>query len=166
MSQQSKSAAHVGGFTLMELLVVMTVVGILAAVAIPSYTAYIDRSKRAAARAALQDASGFLERSFTSNGCYNRTTVADCQAQTGATLALPAPLTRAPNEGRASYVVTVSYSGSATGQAYTLTATPCATAGTCPSGSDPFADSTCGSLTLTQAGTRGAGGSVATCWQR
>lgn len=168
MSSRATPAYDQRGFTLMELVVVMAVVAILAAIAIPSYTAYIDRGKRAAARAALLDAAGFLERSFTTNGCYNRASVANCQAQAGAALTLPAQLTRAPNEGRASYIVTVSFADSATGQAYTLTATPCATAGTCPAGSDPFADAQCGSLTLTQAGTRAitGSGSVADCWQR
>lgn len=168
MKAPGSSPLRQRGFTLMELVVAMTVVAILAAIAIPNYTAYVERGKRAAARSVLMDASGFLERSFTTNGCYNRTTVANCQAQAGATLALPAALTRAPSEGRASYALTVSFAGSATGQAYTLTATPCGTAGTCPAGSEPFVDTQCGSFTLTQGGVRGITGSgtIAACWQR
>lgn len=155
------------GFTLMELVIVMTVVAVLATIAIPSYTAYLDRGKRAAAKSALLDASAFLERTHTTNGCYNFTTVAACQTQSGTAMTLPAPLRRAPNEGRASYALTVSFSGSTTGQAFTLTATPCGSA-SCAAGSDPFVDSTCGSFTLNQTGTRGVTGtgSAGDCWQR
>ena len=156
------------GFTLMELLVAVTIVAILAAIAIPSYTAYIERSKRGAARSGLMVAASFLERNFTTNGCYNYATVANCQSQSGTAVTLPAALARAPAEGRASYLIGVDFSASATGQAYTLTATPCATAGSCPAGSDPFTDARCGSLTLTQAGVRGRSGAedLAVCWQR
>jgi len=156
------------GFSLLELMIAVVIVGILATIAIPSYRDYVARGKRAAARAGLLEAAAFLERSFTTNGCYNRTTVATCQSQTGATLALPAALTRAPSDGRASYAIAVDFSGSAAGQAFTLTATPCATAGTCPAGSDPFTDAKCGALTLNQAGVRGRSGSedLSVCWQR
>jgi type IV pilus assembly protein PilE len=155
------------GFTLIELMIVVVVLGILAAVAVPQYTQYVTRSKRAGAKTVLLDQAALLERNFTTNGCYNRTTVANCAAQSGATFALVSGV--APAEGKASYVVTVDFSASATGQAYTLTATPCATAGTCPGGSDTtFADAECGNLTLTSTGARGisGSGSVANCWQR
>jgi type IV pilus assembly protein PilE len=153
------------GFTLIELMVVVVVLGILAAVAVPNYTAYVTRSKRTGAKTVLLDAANALERNFTTNGCYNRTSVADCQAQSGAA---PAVAAVAPAEGRASYAVTVDFSASATGQAFTLTATPCGTAGTCPAGSDTFTDAECGNLTLTQTGARGitGTGTVANCWQR
>lgn len=168
MTARVAASRGVRGFTLMELLVTITIVAILAAIAIPSYTAYIDRGKRGAARSALMAAASFLERNFTTNGCYNFATVANCQSQSGTAVTLPAALTRAPAEGRASYILTADFSASVTGQAYTLTATPCATAGTCPAGSDPFTDARCGALTLTQAGVRGRTGSedLAVCWQR
>ena len=158
----------VRGFTLMEMIITVAIVAILTAVAVPSYTAYVDRGKRAAARSGLLEAASFLERNFTTNGCYNRTTVNNCQAQSGDLLALPATLARSPSNGRASYAVTVDFSVSATGQAYTLTATPCGSGGSCPAGSDPFKDSKCGALTLTQAGVRGRSGaeSLESCWQR
>jgi len=168
MKARIATIVGVRGFTLIEMMITLLVVAILASVAIPSYTAYIERSKRGAARSALLAAASFLERNFTTNGCYNFTTVAACQAQSGTAVTLPSTLSRAPAEGAASYALTVDFSASATGQAYTLTATPCATAGTCPAGSDPFTDAKCGALTLTQAGVRDRSGSEALslCWQR
>ena len=156
------------GFTLIELMITIVIIAVLASIAIPSYTAYIERGKRGAARSALMAAASFLERNFTTNGCYNYANVTDCQNQSGTAVALPAALARAPAEGRASYIVTVSFAGSTTGQAYTLTATPCGDVSTCPAGSDPFKDTKCGALTLTQAGARDRAGTeeLAVCWQR
>ena len=164
MSRHFEAARRARGFTLMELMITVVIIAVLASIAIPSYVAYVERAKRAAARSALLAAASFLERNFTTNGCYNFTTVAACQAQAGTALALPDALTRAPAEGRASYLLTVSYAGSASGQAYELTATPCGSAGTC----DPFNDAKCGALTLNQAGVRGRSGSedLSVCWQR
>jgi hypothetical protein len=77
---------------------------------------------------------------------------------------IPSALQRAPLEGRVTYLVTWVVGNST----YTLTAIPCADAGgACPSGADTnFSDPTCGALTLTQTGARGASGSLDTCWQR
>jgi type IV pilus assembly protein PilE len=160
----SRRAAR--GFTLVELMIVVVLLAVLAGIAIPSYQAYVNRSKRAAAKAVLLDVANQLERNYTTNGCYNKTTVAVCQSQAaGSAFALGTAV--APAEGRASYQVTLAFGG-ATGQQFTLTATPCGTAGTCPGGSEAFVDAECGSLTLTQAGARGitGPGTVATCWQR
>jgi type IV pilus assembly protein PilE len=154
-----------GGFTLMELLAALTILGILAAIAIPNYTAYINRGKRAAAKSELLAIAAQLERNYTTNGCYNFTTVAECRAQAGTAPALPAT---SPTEGRAHHAVTVDYSASATGQAFTLSATPCGAAGTCPTGSEAFTDADCGTLTLAHTGVRTSSGSASleSCWRR
>lgn len=154
------------GFTLVEALIVVALLGILAAIAIPSYRDYVVRSKRAAARQVLLEAAQYLERIYTTAGCYDFSTTPACLARSGPATVQPEALSRAPSEGRASYVVHWSIGDG--GQAYRLTATPCADAGgACPAGADAsFSDPECGALTLTQTGLRGAGGPVATCWQR
>lgn len=155
------------GFTLIELVVAMVVIAVLAGIAIPNYTSYVNRSKRAAAKAVLVDSANQLERNYTTFGCYNKTSVAVCQSQaSGSDFALGSVV--APPDGRASYGITLAFGG-ATGQQFTLSATPCGTLGTCPGGGDGFVDAECGTLTLTQAGTRditGGSSSVAVCWQR
>jgi type IV pilus assembly protein PilE len=59
------------GVTLIELLTVMVVVGILAAVSIPAYRSYVRRAGRVDAKTALENAAGTLERCFTRFNAYN-----------------------------------------------------------------------------------------------
>jgi type IV pilus assembly protein PilE len=156
----------ISGFTLVEVMIVVAVVAILAAIAIPSYQDYITRSKRAAARQVLMEASQYLERNYTTAGCYDFANTPACLARSGSATVQPSTLLRAPSEGRISYSVVWTFSNS--GQAYALTATPCGVTGAgCPSGAETsFSDPGCGVLTLDQTGLRGASGAIATCWQR
>jgi len=161
------------GVTLIELLVVVVLVGILAAVAVPSYSAYVVRGQRAAAKTALMQAAEYLERNYTSNGCYNYGVPADCQLQTGTPVALPSALNNAPTDGgKFTYVLGLTFPASGVGvvlgQAYALTATPCSE-GSCPAptSNTTFADPGCGILSLTNAGVKDAEvtANAATCWQ-
>lgn len=71
--QQPRNLAKQGkyaGFTLLEIMVVITVVGILASIAYSSYTQYLTRSRRAEAFAALQQFSNALEQRFTIDAAY------------------------------------------------------------------------------------------------
>lgn len=58
------------GFTLIELMVVMAILGILAAVAFPSYQEYVRKSRRADCAGELQLLANAMERTFTLNGAY------------------------------------------------------------------------------------------------
>lgn len=153
------------GFTLIELIVAMVIIAVLAAVAMPNYTSYVNRGKRGAAKAVLTDTANMLERNYTTFGCYNKTTSLSCQTQGGGN-DLVLTNTTAPVEGRASYDVTVAFGGN--GQQFTLRATPCGAGGNCPAGSEQFVDADCGTLQLTQAGARTSTGAlpVGACWQK
>jgi type IV pilus assembly protein PilE len=58
------------GFTLIELMIVVLVIGILAAIAIPSYEAYVKRAARTQATDALTDAAAREERYFYEHNQY------------------------------------------------------------------------------------------------
>ncbi len=58
------------GFTLVELMVVVLLVAILAAIAYPSYREQVRKARRADAQAVLMQAAQFMERYYTENGTY------------------------------------------------------------------------------------------------
>ena len=132
------------GFTLIEVMIVIAIVGILTAVALPSYRSYIERGDRAAARAAMMEAQQFMERFYVNNDSYS-------VDKTNANAALPARLTAVPAENP-KYNLAISAVSS---NSYTLTATPINTV------------QKCGNLTLTNTGVKGNSGSgtVSDCWR-
>ena len=133
------------GFTLIELMIVVAIIGILAAVAVPSYNSYIQRGHRASAKAALLDGAQFMERYRTANFKY--------VDGSNAAPALPASVSTAPKEGVKRYDITVS---AADATSFTLTATP-----------SGWTDTVCGNLTLSNLGEKGQSvGTAAECWNK
>lgn len=139
------------GFTLMELMVAVTIVGILAAIAYPSYQDSVRKSRRADAKGVLLEAALWMERFYTENNRYD-------QNKAGTAVALPAHLQASPKEGTTKYY-DIAFNPAVGANAFTLRATPRST-----SGQD---QDRCGALTLTNTGAKGAlgtGVTVEQCW--
>ncbi len=71
MLSRKLSRTQSAGMTLVELLIAVAIVGILAAIAYPSYQAQVRRSARTDAKAELLEAAQDLEKCFTRYGAYN-----------------------------------------------------------------------------------------------
>lgn len=148
---------HQRGFTLVEIMVVLAIVMTIAAIAMPSYTENINRSKRAEAKAQLLEAAQFMQRFYSQNDSY-------AQNRAGNAVAIPDALARVPR------------SAALGSQNYNIGfATPAPTVATftlqaAPRAGGSMATDKCGTFTLTQAGQRGLAGNAAgttadSCWK-
>ncbi|MCY1398586.1 Fimbrial protein precursor [compost metagenome] len=126
------------GFTLLELMITVVIVGILAAIAIPSYQSYVRRSACEDAKAVLVGAANVMERFRAQNNTYEDASLGAYDAS--------------PVDG-ASKQTDIAISAS-TATTYTLTATP--------RDSGLLKDK--GTLTLDSTGARGGTGALANAW--
>ena len=134
------------GFTLIELMIVVAILGVLAAIALPSYQQSVRDGARAEAQSLLLQVAANQERFYSDNNAYS----------TNANpLASPAVATITSENGL--YQVAVAAcAGGTIASCFVATATPQGT---------QAADS-CTTMTITNTGLKGAtGGSVADCWR-
>jgi type IV pilus assembly protein PilE len=126
------------GITLIELMIVVCIVAILAAIAIPNYRQYVLRSNRTDATAALMRVAAAQEKFYLQNNTYTTNV---------------ALLINTTTSERGWYNLVINPGNNT---AFTVTATPVA-------GRVQASDTTCTSFTLNQAGVRGA--SAPECWR-
>ena len=145
------------GFTLIEIMVVVAIVLTLSAIAMPSYTEHVKRSKSAEAKAQLLETAQFMQRFYSQNDSY-------AQTRAGVAVAIPDALARVPRTtatGSENYTISLG-APAATVATFVIRAVP-RTGGS-------MASDKCGSFTLNQAGQRGvignaAGSTADSCWK-
>ncbi len=154
---RSRLLATQGGFTLVELLVTMVVASILFAIAIPTYTNSIRKSRRTDARSALLDLAGREERYMSTNTAYTNLQANLGYAASGST----ATLTNLP-VGSGYYQISVSVPDPNQAINNSFLATATAVGG-------QTADGSCATLSINQLGQQTATGSDpnanTVCWQ-
>lgn len=135
------------GFTLIELMIVVAIVGILSAIAYPSYVEYVKESRRSEARSNLLELAQFMERYHAANGRY--VTVA------GSNTAPALPYVKSPKDSTSKFynllIVGVN------SNSYQLNAVPIGA----------MIGDRCGTLTLTHQGIKNSTqGDKDDCWGR
>ena len=137
------------GFSLIELMVTVAVIGILASIAYPSYQDSVAKARRNDAAGAVLEAAQALERYYSVNGRY-----------TNSSGNLPAVFPSVvPNSGATYYNIAVT--GTPSANTYTLRATR----------TGSMTGDRCGNFQINQSGTlsldsASTGYTVAKCWRR
>lgn len=127
---------RMGGFTLVELLVCLCLLGILLGIAVPTYQEHIRRVRRVDAQKSLVELAQALERFYTSRGTYVGTTLAFDQS---------------PREAAKAFY-RLGFASGPDESGYVLQAVPVGA----------MAQDACGVLTLASSGLRGA--AMERCW--
>ena len=139
---RSLGRSAVTGFTLIEMLIVIAILGILTAIVFPSLNGQLFKSRRTDAKIALADAVKNMERCFTTHNQYNH---ASCVSYPAA--GVDSVLS---DEGHYKIVATT-----LTETSFTLTATPVA-------GSSQSKDTYCQQFSIDSTGVKNA--TNADCW--
>jgi type IV pilus assembly protein PilE len=130
------------GFTLLELMVVVAIIGILVAFAVPAYRDSVRKTRRAVAETCLTEYAQYMERFYTTNLAYDQT-------RDGVAVPAPGPCTQGVGE----FYTLGHAAGSPTASTYRVQATP----------KGDQADDTCGTLGLSNTGVRTP--ATPGCWQ-
>lgn len=135
---------NIKGFSLIEVMIVVAIIGILAAVAYPSYASYIVRSNRAAAQSYMMEVSALQQRYLLDTRSY-ATSMSDLD-------------TTVPAEVSRNYLITTDLGATATPPSFLVTAKPI--------NNQLSRDTACATLTIDEAGRKTVSGTdgVMKCW--
>jgi len=137
------------GFNLIELMIVVAIIGLLAAFAYPSYLEQMRKTRRADCAGALTSLGSAMERFFTVNNTYQGAGAGGGNTGTPTIFQGSCPV----DGGTATYNLTIQ---AATGSTYSVQAAPVG----------QQASDKCGTLTLTNTGLKGVtGASAGVTWQ-
>lgn len=136
---RASGTGRVQGFTLIELVITIAIVGILAAIANASYQSSVVKSRRATAKACVLEGAQYMERYYTTTFTYLAAALPGCSSD-------PAPY------------YTMSFNGTPDATTYVVQAVPVAPQSTL--------DAKCGTLRVDQTGAKTftGTGTVADCW--
>lgn len=126
------------GFTLIELMITIAIIGVIVSIALPSYQESVARSRRSEVKTVLLEASQWMERFYSENFRYDQNT-----AGTAIANVFPAAYSQSPRQGAAVYTIAVGQAGTRT---FTLTATRVAGRG--------MQNDRCGNFSVTNTGVR------------
>lgn len=150
--------ARQGGFTLIELMITVAIVGILASVAYPSYTQYIVRANRSAAQSFMFAVANKQEQFLLDARRYAG----------GGAAALPELSMAVPSDVSSKYTITATCTmPTAVGNCTAVAGTPTYLVTGTPIGTQLAKDTKCGTLTLNQLGVKtksGTAAAVSDCW--
>jgi type IV pilus assembly protein PilE len=145
---RNKQYANQRGFTLLELMIVVVIIAILAAIALPSYTKYVQRTRRSDGQSALLNAQQAEEKFFfrcnrygSMQEIYGNATF-NCLTAPAIGASVPSP------QNFYAINLTVIAPATSTNPNYALAAVP----------SGIQANDPCGTLSIDNLGTRGATG--------
>ncbi len=130
--------SHSTGFSLIEMMVVVAIIGILSAIALPSYNDHMRKTRRTAGAACALAVAQQAERFYTTNMTY-----------VGFQSVTPDPANICEPKAREFYTVS---RGTPTAKEYTISATP----------KGAQAGDSCGTLTVNQAGAKTP--TTGNCW--
>jgi len=142
------------GFTLVELMIVIGIIGILSSIALPAYLDYAMATKRATAQSDLMKLSLFFERRYTENNSYlipnggtDPVSTAVCATAGGCVADID------PSFSHDNY--NYSYVTTPTSTSFSFQATP----------QGKQANDKCGTMTISETGATTSSGTGTKCWR-